>query len=1045
MFDWENPAGFSRNCLPARACFLPFPQAAAARTLDRAATPWIKWLNGTWKFHLDPAPQQAPAGFEKMDFDTASWAEIQVPGCWQMQGFGRPHYTNVQYPFPLDPPHVPSANPTGSYRREFTLPQGWQGQHIRLRFEGVDSWFVVYLNGRQIGGSMGSRLPSEFDVTQAVQPGRNVIAVRVVQWSAGSYMEDQDMWWLSGIFRDVCLLAMPKLHVADVRARTTFDQNYRHATLNVQATLGNAGLRTTRGSVSLTLLDATGKPVVEDKPIGSVSVQAGATQAAEVDVPVARPRPWNAETPYLYTLLLTLKNERGQVVEVVPQRLGFKQVEIKGRVLLLNGRPIKIKGVNRHEHHPDLGRAVPLEAMVRDILLMKRHNINAVRTSHYPDDPRWYDLCDQYGIYLIDECDLETHGFGMADWKTWAGNPAAEPAWRDACVDRMQRMVLRDRNHPSIILWSLGNESRLGDNHSAMARKARELDPTRPIHYEGDQELTHGNVDVFSQMYAHVDQVHKIAQATQEIESWGKKLSPDVYGQYPFLLCEYAHAMGNGPGGLKEYWQAIYTYPQVAGGFIWEWIDHGIRQHTAEGKEFFAYGGDFGDEPNDGNFVIDGLVFPDREPSPGLIEYKKVIEPVETQVVDAARGRLRLTNRYDFSTLDHLALHWSLTVDGRVVQSGVMPPPEVAPQESALVRVPIKPLADAAGEVLLNVSYRLAADTGWAEAGYEVAWAQAPVPAAAPPAASLSRVHEAVAFEECAAGIQVHGADFTLQFDGQTGLMGPWTAQGMCLMERGPKFNFWRAPTDNDGGHRGGGLQSQWRKLGLHWLQHRLESIGAERIDASTIKVVARVVVAPPVWSRRIACRYTYTIHGSGEVLLEAQGEPIGDWPTAWPRIGVQLKLPAALDQVAWYGLGPGESYVDTCQAQRLGVWRAAVDQLFTPYIFPQENGNHVDTRWLMLTNLRGMGLMVVGRPGIDFSAHWYDTLDLDQARHLYELKKRDQITLNLDWRQTGIGTNSCGPGPWPQYELKPQAFAFAVRLRPFSLDAGDPMLAARA
>jgi beta-galactosidase/evolved beta-galactosidase subunit alpha len=1048
MNPWEDIDNFGRNRLAPRANFIPYADQASARTGTRGASGRFQLLDGVWKFHYAAAPALAPADAALEACDTTGWTDIQVPLSWQMAGHGRPHYTNVQFPFPVDPPHVPNANPTGSYRRTFIVPEDWDGQQVHLRFEGVDSYFEVHVNGRAIGTGMGSRLPAEFDITPALHKGENVLAVRVVQWSAGSYCEDQDMWWLSGIFRDVYLLARPKVHLSDVVVHTDLDGKYRDATLRVRAALANASGQAVKGAgVECLLFDDRGQPVLTADCSASATLRAHGAAELELSAPVKNPHKWTAETPYLYTLLLTLRDARGRVLEVVPQRIGFRSLEVKNAQILVNGRKIMFKGVNRHEHHPDLGRAVPIEAMRQDILLMKRHNVNAVRTSHYPDDPRWYDLCDQYGIYLIDECDLETHGFVMGGGKDWPGNPTNDPRWRDACLDRMRRMVHRDRNHPSVLLWSLGNEANFGCNHKEMAKLARQLDPGRPIHYEGDYQIE--TADVYSRMYASHQDCEVIGQGKQTLpQPWaGTELPAKRYAAVPFVQCEYAHAMGNGPGGLKEYWDVYYKYPRMHGGFIWEWIDHGIRRHTADGREYFAFGGDFGDVPNDSNFVIDGLVFPDRTPSPGLVEYKKVIEPVQTQAVDLAQGKLKLTNRYDFASLDHLSMNWSLTADGQSVRSGTVALPAIAAGASGEVQVPGAGLAGADGrDYWLNVSFTLAADTAWAPAGHEVAWAQFALPAAQEAAAvrGSGPVRPRPEVHDTPHALIVRTAEGELTLDKLTGVITSWKQHGLDLLTRGPRLNFWRAPTDNDGGDRGG-LQQQWREVGLHQLQHRIDAVAWEKAGAANIRVTVDARIAPPIWRRAIACRYTYTIRGTGEVIVTAEGKPVGEWTTTWPRIGLQLKLPKALDQVTWYGKGPGESYSDSRQAARVGLWRADVAGLLTPYVFPQENGNHVDTRWVLLANRRDMGLLAVGRPTIDFSAHWYDTLDLDKARHTYELIPRDEITLNLDYRQTGLGTASCGPGPLPQYELQPQEFCFRVCLRPLTLDGIDPMWASRA
>jgi len=1038
MNDWENPAITGRQRLAPHAYFFPFPNQALALTLDRLASPWVTPLNGQWKFHLSPTVAEAPREFFAQEFDDSGWGDLAVPSCWQMHGFGKPHYTNVQYPFPVDPPRVPTENPTGSYRREFWLAEEFlAGRRLVLRFEGVDSAFNVWINGKEVGFSKGSRLPAEFDITAHAKPGRNVIAVRVMQWSDGSYMEDQDMWWLSGIFRDVLLIAHPATHVEDIHVNTELDGKYKDAKLGVKVVLH--GTKAFKGSVETALLDENQQPVKAAGQAKDVAVAAGKQASVELSAKIANPRKWSAEEPNLYTLLVTLKDARGKVVEVIPVQVGFRCVEIKDSSILINGKHVMFRGVNRHEHHCDLGRAVPFEAMVADVLMMKRNNINAVRTSHYPDDPRWYDLCDRYGIYLIDECDLETHGF---DYKTAENNPSKDPAWKEACVDRMVRMVQRDKNRPSVILWSLGNESSFGDNHKAMKAAAVAIDNTRFIHYEGDYALEIS--DVHSRMYATIDYIHRVQTVEGEFESWGFKIPPEVVAAKPFVLCEYAHAMGNGPGGLKDYWDALWQHPRTQGAWVWEWLDHGIRQRDAAGKEFFAYGGDFGDQPNDGNFVCDGLLFADRRPTPGLIELKKVLEPVKVEAMDAGAGKFRITNRYDFSGLEHLQMSWSVTADGAVVASGTAATPTIAARATGEISLPIaKPALPVPGaEYFVTVAFALAADTLWAAAGHEVAWAQFALPWKAP-AVARPTVKSSLQVEESSTAIAVKGDDFVLRFDAVRARLSAWEYRGVPILKTGPRLHFWRATTDNDRGGWPTNTANAWRAGGLHWLQHRVDSVQLERLSGQSVRIIVKTRVAPPVLNCvGISATYTYTIDASGTVRLEVKGVPQGKWPETLPRIGLQAQLLSAFDQVAWFGRGPGEAYADTREAGRFGRYASTVDGLYTPYAYPQENGNRHQTRWMAITNPRGLGLLAVGQPTLDFSAHWFTTEDLEAAKHTNELVRRDFVTLNLDHQQNGIGTASCGPGVLPQYQCKPEAFAFSLVLTGFD---GRPDQLARA
>ncbi|HSV72868.1 MAG TPA: glycoside hydrolase family 2 TIM barrel-domain containing protein [Chthonomonadales bacterium] len=1031
MNDWENPALPHRNRLEPRASFTPFPDPETAAMLEPDLSPWRVSLNGRWSFCLAESPDRAPDRFWEPDHDAAGWGDLPVPGCWQMHGHGRPHYTNVIYPFPIDPPRVPTENPTGCYRRSFWLPEEWAGMQVRLRFEGADSCLTVWVNGLEAGMSKGSRLPAEFDVSALVRPGDNTVAVRVIQWSDGSYLEDQDMWWLSGIFRDVALVAFPRTQIADLGVVTDLRQG-GEAVVRVSAMLRSLGERPAGRVIEARLIDAAGQQVAR-AGAGPITLAPDAHAEARVDLAVPDACLWSPESPFLYTLVLTLLDESGAPTQSVAVRTGIREVAIREGVLTLNGKPMKLRGVNRHEHHPTLGRAVPLETMLADVLLMKLHNINAVRTSHYPDDPRWYDLCDRYGIALIDECDLETHGFLDHRERT---NPPDDPVWEEACVDRMVRMVRRDRNHPSVLIWSLGNEAGFGRNHIAMAAAARAIDPARPIHYEADVALQ--TADLFSRMYSDVPTVERIAQVAGDLDLWDGKTPAERYARMPFVLCEYAHAMGNGPGNLREYWDLIWRYPRLCGGFIWEWVDHGIPKRNAAGVEYYAYGGDFGDRPHDGNFVIDGLIRPDRAPSPGLTEYARVIQPVLVEPVDLERGALRVTNRHDHVTLAHLAASWTVTADGEPVAGGPLPVPALAPGESAEMTIPLPSALRSApgGDWRLRTDFRLAADALWAPAGHLVAWEQfallhlrtpasAPRSTGAPPVGTRSEDGLLV----------VHGGDWEAAFDLATGDMRRWRRGGHDLLIAGPRLDLWRAPTDNDRSF-GGGDAKRWRDAGLDALQHRLDRIICEQPSRDRARVLVDLRVAPPVHTIGVRCRLTYTLCGDGDVVLAVEGAFEGTWPESVPRIGLRMSAPGAFEHATWYGRGPGESYPDSKEACAMGLWSAPVDALYTPYIFPQENGSRSDVQWAALRAADGAGLLMAADPDIAFSALRYTPEDLDAARHTCDLAARPVVTVHLDHARQGLGSASCGPGPLPQYILRPGPFRFCVRLR--GLAPGD-------
>jgi len=1010
-----------------RSYFHSYATREDALTFERGNSPWFRLLNGTWQFAYADNPASAPDGFEQEHYDDGGWDRVEVPGMWQLQGYGKPHYTDLHYPFPADPPYVPSDNPTGCYRKSFHIPQIWDGRQIVLRFEGVDSAFHVWVNGHEVGYSQGSRLPSEFDITPCVRPGRNVLAVRVVQWSDGSYMEDQDMWWLSGIFRDVSLFARPNVQIRDFTVRTTLTDGFANGTLTVKACLANLLQDDVSGyTLKAQLLDGAGNAVVGSVEAGGLTVVGGSEHVAELLLDVPNPRLWSAEDPQIYRLLLLLAGPDGREVEIVPQRVGFRQIEVKDGNFCVNGVAIMLQGVNRHDHHPELGRITPYETMVQDVLLMKRHNINAVRTAHYPNDPRFYDLCDEYGLYVMDEADLETHGFEPL------GNISRisdDPEWKDAYVDRVQRMVERDKNHPCILFWSLGNESGFGCNFMAMAEWCRANDPTRLIHYEEDRELK--AVDVCSTMYSSIEKLTVIAEEEGD--------------EKPHLICEYAHAMGNGPGGLTEYQETFRKHKRLQGGFVWEWIDHGLKMKDAKGRTYYAYGGDFGDVPNNSNFCLDGLVFPDRTPSPGLLEYKKVIEPVETVAVDLDRGLLTVANLYDFISLDGLELFWSVNGDGKLLQSGSCALPHVPPKGKATIELPIAAglrKAGAYADCQLSLSYCLNKDIPWAKRGHEVATAQFRLPAVGGKAAEQAhaRTDEGEPLVCTASGrtLAIAGPQFEMTFDLSKGEIRSWRFEGTDVLAEGcgPKLSFWRAPIDNDMY-----IVEEWRKAHLDRLQCRVERVDWEQSSTSAVTVHAAVRIAPPVHDYGFRCTYTYTISGSGRVRVEVEGTPDGPGtpPRMLPRIGLRMELPGTLDRVNWYGRGPGESYSDSKRANAIGLYQSSVDELYTPYPYPQDNGNRTDVSWVSLTNARGVGLIAEGRPQLEFSAHRFAPEDFERAKHHSELSPRETITLHLDYRQNGLGSNSCGPAQLAPYALKAEPFRFEFALTPFNKEMISP------
>ncbi|MFC1975354.1 glycoside hydrolase family 2 TIM barrel-domain containing protein [Chloroflexota bacterium] len=1065
--DWENPQVVGLNKLPGHAPLVSYPNQTAALANKRESSAYFQLLSGNWKFHYAVKPAAVPENFYVDNFDITGWDDIEVPGNWTMQGYDKPIYTNVKMPFAPNPPYVPDDNPTGLYRRTFTIPDSWQDQQIFVCFDGVESAFYLWVNGQQVGYSQGSRLPAEFDITAYVHPGENTLAVMVIRWSDGSYLEDQDHWWMAGIYRDVYVYATPKVHIFDVFARTELDAGYRDAVLKVQAKINfyeqpepedyQGEIRFFDAvapdyQVEMQLFNAEDEPVFTEPVSRPVMVSDLMIPGVNLTSQVSNPHKWTAETPYLYTLVLSLKNTAGETIEAVSHKIGFRQVEIKNRELLINGQPVLMKGVNRHDHDDKRGKTITEETMIADIKLMKQFNINAVRTSHYPNVSRWYELCDEYGLYVVDEANIEAHAL--------YNTLCHDPQWTHAFVERGQRMVERDKNHPCIIMWSLGNESGYGPNHDALAGWIRGYDPTRLLHYEGavssfavmlnghvdiepdslptqekfDQarraswQVGHLVTDVVCPMYAAVDHLIDYAQ------------EPD--NTQPFILCEYAHSMGNSTGNLKEYWDAIENNHGLQGGFIWDWVDQGLTKVDENGTEYWAYGGDFGDEINDVNFCINGLIWPDRTPHPAMYEHKKIIQPVGVQAKDLSAGQIEITNKQYFSDLSGLNILWELAVDGKIIQQGELSPLELPPGASQVVTLPLnQPELGPGAESFLTVRFILTADMPWADQGHEVAWEQFKMPFTAP-APEQMNIEQMPALEltESAEEAIITGQDFSLTFDKAGGQISAFSFKETALFQTGPILNIWRAPTDNDGikarpDERQEKLLSKWLEAGLNRLERQTKSVTVEQLGPQVVRISAHTLAQAEGCPDSFDHQHTYTIYGSGDVLVENVVQTDSSLPSL-PRIGLTMTMPGGFENFSWFGRGPYENYIDRNVGVAVGLYSGSVDEQYVPYIVPQENGNKTDVRWLSLTNDTGLGLLAVGLQPLETSVSHYTADDLYQAFHTNELTRRDEVILNLDFKQCGLGGASCGPGTLPPYLILPGTFTFSFRLRPFI--AGD-------
>lgn len=1006
MKTWENHQIDGINRMPARAHFLTFPSKEKALLNNNRYTHAFKNLNGVWKFMFLDAPEYSPEGFFNSDFDVTKMDDITVPGNWQLQGYGKMHYSDLWYNFPINPPYVPTENPTGIYKRTFFVEESYRDKKIIIRFCGVDSAYHLWINGKKVGYSKVARNESEFDITDLIRVGEeNDVTVRVYQWSDGTYLEDQDMWWESGIFRDVELIGVPKDGINDYKVIADLDDEYKNGIFKVEVFL-----RTTKEvNVTFELVDA-GENTVFTKTVVAKEGKAC------IDEVIADVNHWTAETPYLYKLFITVEDD-GQIVEVIPQNVGFRNIRLNGETFLVNGVAIKFKGVNRHDYSPQNGRVVSREEIEKDIILMKQFNINAIRTSHYPNSYYLYDLCDEYGMYLIAETDLECHGFELTGDYKWITD---DPSWELAYVSRMTRMIERDKNHPAIIFWSLGNESAFGCNFRKMTDVAHEMDPTRLVHYEGDFDVE--SADVYSTMYTWIENPKKPYLMKDIIEKSKK----------PHIHCEYCHAMGNGPGNLKDYQDLVYAHDKLQGGFVWEWFDHGIESFTESGEKYYRYGGDFGDDPSNKDFCIDGLIMPDRTPSPGLYEYKKVIEPITTTAVDIQKGIINLLSRYDFANLDRFNLVYKVMEDDVILQTGFMAVPSIEARANKDITLPydlsaikVKPGA----HYYVNISYQLREDTRYASSGHELATAQFELPLYKE--GIMVRPEGILNVEKEHTTLHVKGANFSLDFNLVNGNLMNIVRDGMQVLSKGPRLTLWRAPISNDME-----IIDKLKKVYFLHLEHEVVMNIDYHMEGNILKVEVDTINSTTNSAWHFKTKYVYTVCPSGDILIDVEGTPSGRVdlaPDMLPRIGVSMHLDKSMEHVRYFGMGPGENYADSKEAAQMGLYANTVDGLFTNYVIPQENGNHMGCKWVSMTNDRGMGLLASTEGDFNFSASWYEDKDLDDAKHTCDLVKRDYIVFNVDYKQNALGTNSCGQWQLDKYRAKFEDFKLSFRLTPFN------------
>ena len=1058
VHDWENHHVLQINREPARAAFTPFHAQKGDCSIC---------LDGTWKFRWTPVPDERIVEFYQTDFNDKDWVGFPVPANWEVNGYGTPIYVSAGYPFKIDPPRVmgepkvdyttyKERNPVGQYRRSFQLPAGWEARgQTFLRFEGVMSAFYVWINGERVGYSQGSMEPSEFNITNYLRAGENQIALEVYRYSDGSYLEDQDFWRFGGIHRSIHLLHTPDIRIRDYAVRTLpVSTDYQDFILQIDPQFsvyrGMTGKGTTLQGV---LKDASGREIatlkgdVEDildleHKAGRMNEwypQRGPRKLGRMSATIKSPKRWTAETPYLYKLHLTLLTAEGEVIEQVEQSVGFRSVEIRNGQLLVNGAPVRFRGVNRHEHDPRTARVMSEERMLQDILLMKQANINAVRTSHYPNVSRWYELCDSLGLYVMDEADIEEHGL--------RGILASTPDWHAAFLDRAVRMAERDKNHPSIVMWSMGNESGYGPNFAAISAWLHDFDPTRPVHYEGAQgaggEPDPKTVDVISRFYTRVKQEYLnpgIAEGEDkeraENARWERllEIAERTNDNRPVMTSEYAHSMGNALGNFKEYWDEIYSNPRMLGGFIWDWVDQGIYKTLPDGRIMVAYGGDFGDKPNLKAFCFNGLLMSDRETTPKYWEVKKVYSPVELRVES---GELRVTNRNHHTDLSQYRCLWTLSIDGKQKDQGEITLPEVAPGESETIPLPVsiagkKASAKAASDLRLTISFILKRDALWAKAGHEVAWEQFCIQEGALLSSKLeNRGRLKVRADE--EHLSISGSGFSIQWEkNATGSLTSLTYHGKEMLAHPADFPLqpitqaFRAPTDNDKSF-GNWLAKDWSlhqmdnpRISLDSFKHEVREDGA---------VIVRVQTRNRYKEGAIVTTSLYTILSDGTIDLKTTFQPQGILPEL-PRLGIAFCLSSDYNTFIWQGRGPQDNYPDRKTSAAVGLWKGSVADQYMHYPRPQDSGNKEEVRLLMLTDRHGKGIRVDAVEDVfSASALHYTAQDLYKETHDCNLKPRPEVILSLDAAVLGLGNSSCGPGVLKKYAIDKKEHTLHIRI----------------
>ena len=1031
--EWEMPELPGYNRLSPRATLYPFQTQEDALSLDREKTELYVSLNGDWKFALYSQPEAVPEGVYAASFDNSVWQNIKVPANWTMQDVDdKPIYTNVGMPFPQPHPLVPEENPTGIYSTTFVIDKIWDNRRTVIHFDGVESMYYLYVNGTQVGMSKDSRTQTEFDISNFLTEGQNSLTVKVIRWSDGSHVEDQDHWWMAGIYRDVYLYSTDEVYIQDIFARGDLDDNYKNGTLNVQATIGCIDKRLDRYSFDLELFDAEGQSVAkldEPRPCTAIPTRMTAkwddatlpNNIFDLSIDVSKPLQWNAEMPNLYSVVATLRDSHDKVLEVTSTKIGFRRIELKNREMLINGQAVLIKGVNRHDHDPNTGKTVSREMMIKDITLLKQFNFNAVRTAHYPNDPLWYDLCDEYGIYIMDEANIEAHDY--------YDTVCRDPKFANAFLDRVMRMVHRDKNHACIFQWSLGNETGYGPNHDICAGFVRGYDKSRLLHYEGACRNTWGQsenmfvsgwgalaTDTFGPMYPEVE----------DMVRW----ATEVDDHRPYIPCEYSHAMGNSNGSLKEYWHAFKTVHGLQGGFIWDWVDQGLTKTDENGVDYWAYGGDFGEKQHDFDFCINGMVWPDRTPHPSMYEFKKLTQPIEVTAVCLDSATIKIRNEQYFTDLSAYSAKWELLVDGKTVQTGLVGELTIKPQETQEFKLDIKyPEMVKGQECHLNIRFTLKVETQWCKAGHEIAWEQFEMPFYGTKTAKEMQDVQLTVIENSTT-TSITAGDLELIINTLESSIETLNFAGESVLNTQPALHTWRAGTDNDTIRGWSGQDNkpynQWDNAGLCDLATTERSV---TITRKGDEVVALFSVMYKAGEKNISHIQKVVVNNKAEVIITNTVDFDKGLPSL-ARIGLRMELVAGYESLQWFGCGPHENYIDRDAGAAIGCYNSTVTDQYVPYILPQAHGNKTATRWFALVNEKTR-VTFTADSTFEFSASHYSDEDLFTSFHtnVVESKKRKQTVITIDKKQRGVGSGSCGPQTRPEYVIQPDVYEFSYTI----------------